>query len=207
MVSFTSTASLTIIKSSPISLPSTLRHPVSPPAISFTGVPPPGHPPYSPGSREDAKSHRVRISGRSTLSMKSIRPFKPSEYNPPFTGCLYGLLRTDMAVFPNLTHIVLGVATLPPEGHLYASLTPLLNIARLQVIGMQSFVAPNRQRALYSHGETLESTVQESPFHNNPKIIVIPGEDRFTPSYWGKWFQGGDDIWEAAEQLLSESRS
>ncbi|KAF8508650.1 hypothetical protein JB92DRAFT_3120700 [Gautieria morchelliformis] len=100
MVSFTSTAPLTIVKGSPVSSPSTPRHPVSPPAISFTGVPLPGHPlvhmqcalhpcQYPPRSSEDAKSHRVGISIHSTLSMISIRPLKPSEYDPPFAGCLY----------------------------------------------------------------------------------------------------------------------
>ncbi|KAF8496921.1 hypothetical protein JB92DRAFT_3099652 [Gautieria morchelliformis] len=55
---------------------------------------------YRTWSREDVKSHRVGISGRSTLSMKSIRPLKPSEYDPSFAGCLYALLRTDMAREP-----------------------------------------------------------------------------------------------------------
>jgi hypothetical protein len=113
----------------------------------------------------------------------------------------------SMVVFPNLTHVVWGVYTLPQEGHLSAFLTPLINIVKLRVIGIQNFVKPNARRALYHHGETLESTVQASPIHNDPRIVVIPGYCKFTSFQWDVWFRGGEDIWETAERLLSESQS
>lgn len=106
----------------------------------------------------------------------------------------------DSAELPHLTHVVWTLNRLPTSVELDSHLGPLMKLGydKLKVIGMQG----QCHWPLSRYEEELESAVRASPFCDNEKIVIMPGYVDFTMS---DWFLGGEDVWQKAERLLSQS--
>ena len=107
------------------------------------------------------------------------------------------------AKLPRLTHIVWGMIAAPDPAELSLFLTPLVEkgFDKLRVIGLQ--VVLEQLDFLPSEAERLEAVFQASPFRDNEKVVVLPRYPSFDESVWSGWFEGGEDVWETAERLLS----
>ena len=115
----------------------------------------------------------------------------------------YQLLTTEN--LPNLTHLVYGMSTLISPGHLITLLGLLAQtgLKKLRILGLQIMVYPMFGDTL-RYNEQLVSVLRDSSFRDNKKIVIIPAARNFTSSHWKEWFQGGEDIWNSAERLLSD---